>query len=578
MPLSILRTCTWVFVVAASIALGGCKQEDNRKVENSVFRVVAAVPTPQGLGMSTGTAFKVHGPATVATNHHVVDGAEAIFLVFWQDGKFEALEARLDYGDKARDIAILKAIRPIPGEPLPLAAYSPEAGSEAWAFGFPGAADMVFGGVRTVDQFLKKLTADPAMSVPTRTSGTVSGERKREKVSYIQHQVPINPGNSGGPLVDACGTVVGMNTLVALNANSIFGAIGTREVIEMMRLRSLDAKTAPSKCWVVLEPRYRNYATIGMGGLVLLLAGLAWLTRMVLVRGVRNVSVKLATRLGARGGAPSRVIEIMPIPLPVGADQAAIAGAMPPRADARHAATPAATPAPKLAPAPRHARVQARLVPVDGGNPIALPLLPGGVKLIVGREKGCDILLEEPTISRRHCRLEMDAAGNFSVFDLGSSSGTRVNGARVTSGPVRARDRIGIGALEFQLEVAIDAGQAEAPRAPAGPAARGGATWVLSASDERGQFVRFTLDCASAPRTWVIGRAAEATDLVIANSTVSAQHAALRCQPGGRLEIQDKGSSNGTTLNGQRVGEAWMPIDASSRLKFGACEIKLTHG
>ena len=54
---------------------------------------------------------------------------------------------------------------------------------------------------------------------------------------------------------------------------------------------------------------------------------------------------------------------------------------------------------------------------------------------VLGRGEGCDILLpdDDPRISRRHALLEQDAMGTWSVSDLGSTNGTQVNGAPVTS-------------------------------------------------------------------------------------------------------------------------------------------------
>ncbi len=42
---------------------------------------------------------------------------------------------------------------------------------------------------------------------------------------YLQHTAPINHGNSGGPLFDLQGNVIGVNTLLDENAQSVYFAI-----------------------------------------------------------------------------------------------------------------------------------------------------------------------------------------------------------------------------------------------------------------------------------------------------------------------------------------------------------------
>src|SRR5207245_542465 len=63
----------------------------------------------------------------------------------------------------------------------------------------------------------------------TMTRGIVSGlNRLLPGISdepMIQTDAPINPGNSGGPLVDRCGVVVGINTLISEDAQSIGFAV-----------------------------------------------------------------------------------------------------------------------------------------------------------------------------------------------------------------------------------------------------------------------------------------------------------------------------------------------------------------
>ncbi len=48
---------------------------------------------------------------------------------------------------------------------------------------------------------------------PSTSSGVFSALREVDGVSYLQTDAALNPGNSGGPLFNACGLVLGMNTL-----------------------------------------------------------------------------------------------------------------------------------------------------------------------------------------------------------------------------------------------------------------------------------------------------------------------------------------------------------------------------
>src|SRR4051812_11596805 len=57
----------------------------------------------------------------------------------------------------------------------------------------------------------------------------------------------------------------------------------------------------------------------------------------------------------------------------------------------------------------------------------------------IGSDPDCDLVVDRPTVSRRHCLLVRDADG-FSLEDLGSSNGTYVNGQRIAT-----RVRVGRG-------------------------------------------------------------------------------------------------------------------------------------
>jgi pSer/pThr/pTyr-binding forkhead associated (FHA) protein len=535
-----------------AVVLSACTQADNQEVEKSLFRVLALRELSYGPVVVGGTAFKIDGLATVVTNFHVVENATDIVLIYWHEGRFVPTEARVEYADRTRDLALLKAVKPLPGRALPLAMYSPPSGSEAWALGFPGAADALFGRIRGVSDFLEKLSEDASLSVATRTFGNVSGERQRDRVTFIQHQVPISQGSSGGPLIDACGSVIGINTLTTLRGG-INGAVSSRELIDVLQLRALNANIAGSRCSMILDPRYTSivYSAGAIAAVLLLAGGLLALRYLGLLGfgwGGQRQPPMARRRASA---APGQVIEITPIPL----------GIEEPR---RPASPSPASPGP--------AGVVAKLIPVAGGRPIEVRLkVPD--RVVIGREPDCPVVLDDATISRRHCRLEVDAAGVLRLVDLNSGNGTRINGRQLASGTVNGGDRIGLGSLEFRLELL--SGSAE----PAAAAAAGnGATWQLAAIDEQGNTTRFVIDGSGSKRSWILGRVNKYADLVIPSPSVSARHAMLRSGPDGGLEIQDLGSSNGTTVNGARIGSEWTAVKASSQLKLGGCEIKLIRG
>lgn len=65
-------------------------------------------------------------------------------------------------------------------------------------------------------------------------------------------------------------------------------------------------------------------------------------------------------------------------------------------------------------------------------------------QLLVGRDPGCDVVLTDPTVSRRHARL-VARDGGWIVQDLESTNGTIVNRARVGRCRIAPGDRIQFG-------------------------------------------------------------------------------------------------------------------------------------
>jgi FHA domain len=75
---------------------------------------------------------------------------------------------------------------------------------------------------------------------------------------------------------------------------------------------------------------------------------------------------------------------------------------------------------------------------------LALDWSGSTAELLVGRHYGCDIMLEDPTVSRRHAQLVF-RDDSWIVHDLDSTNGTMVNGARVGRCAVQPGDRLALG-------------------------------------------------------------------------------------------------------------------------------------
>jgi hypothetical protein len=96
-----------------------------------------------------------------------------------------------------------------------------------------------------------------------------------------------------------------------------------------------------------------------------------------------------------------------------------------------------------------HTRAPTALLLVDGHRMV---VGPGGATL--GRSRQCDVVLNDPNVSRQHAELR-PRGSSWVLSDLGSTNGSRINGHPVErSEVVRPGDEIERGAtiLRFELE------------------------------------------------------------------------------------------------------------------------------
>lgn len=87
------------------------------------------------------------------------------------------------------------------------------------------------------------------------------------------------------------------------------------------------------------------------------------------------------------------------------------------------------------------------LDPIVTGVRVAVP--PAGLK--VGREAGNDLIIPDPTVSRRHARLVLEG-GMLVLYDEGSTNGTFVNEQRVARQPLKPGDVVRFGNVRFRVE------------------------------------------------------------------------------------------------------------------------------
>jgi pSer/pThr/pTyr-binding forkhead associated (FHA) protein len=86
--------------------------------------------------------------------------------------------------------------------------------------------------------------------------------------------------------------------------------------------------------------------------------------------------------------------------------------------------------------------------PVGGGDPVPLRK----PELIVGRRPTCDIMLDFENVSGKHCVLRYHNQV-WHVRDMGSTNGTSVNGARLSSEhTVMPDDELGIAGHVFHID------------------------------------------------------------------------------------------------------------------------------
>jgi pSer/pThr/pTyr-binding forkhead associated (FHA) protein len=208
------------------------------------------------------------------------------------------------------------------------------------------------------------------------------------------------------------------------------------------------------------------------------------------------------------------------------------------------------------------------LIPCGGGE--AIPLLR--TKLVFGRQSHCDVTLPFPSVSSRHCELELKD-GYWFVRDLESTNGTRVQEKRCTSDWLMPGDEISIANYRYTICYSPPPDLPPPKESSAELHAARSLDDSAALSDDQTSIasrVEWSTNLSlgelvpvggGAPimllkANLVLGRH-DSCDVPIPNPTVSATHCELSFI-GGYWRVRDLGSRNGTRVDGQLCESEWL--------------------
>ena len=246
--------------------------------------------TTQTPASGEGSGFVWSDEGHVVTNHHVIDGADKVTVIFSDGSEFEA---KVLGSDPDSDLAVLK-IDAAPGYLHPLALASSNTlrvGQLTLAIGSP------FGQEFSMTRGI--------ISALGRAIQTGAGNFTNPQI--IQTDTSINPGNSGGSLLDRQGRVIGINSQIISNSGSNAG-VGFAIPINTAK------RVVPE---LIAKGKY-EYAYLGINGTSLNATlvevnSLPKNTRGVLVVGV--VAGGPADRAGLSGSTGTRKVDGIDYPL-----------------------------------------------------------------------------------------------------------------------------------------------------------------------------------------------------------------------------------------------------------------------
>ena len=166
-------------------ALNNSLRPDNKSYSNDAW-----------IGNGSGIILSKNG--LIATNYHVIHGANSIEVEFLYNGQVESFSAKVVRIDEVNDLAILKiddnSFESITRIKYNFKTKTSQVGESVFALGYPKALSSMGKDIKFTDGKISSKTG-------------FQGD-----VTTYQTTTPIQPGNSGGPLFDYKGNLIGINS------------------------------------------------------------------------------------------------------------------------------------------------------------------------------------------------------------------------------------------------------------------------------------------------------------------------------------------------------------------------------
>jgi S1-C subfamily serine protease len=213
-------------------------------------RAVVLVLTKRGSDLGLGSGFFV-GPDLVLTNQHVAEQGQggSIFVTNRLLGGVRPAEivAMTPNHDQFHpDFALLRIGGPPVVPPVLAITTSINRLDNVIAAGFPGIVVMT-------DAVFARLIQGDAQAIPETVvaPGEVTTVQNDQLSQRVLHTAAIAQGNSGGPLIDRCGRVLGVNTMMQIDQQQLARvnyALGSDTIVAFLRANNITPSVLNTPC------------------------------------------------------------------------------------------------------------------------------------------------------------------------------------------------------------------------------------------------------------------------------------------------------------------------------------------